>query len=140
MSKKSISVEVTVQSPLSRVWECWTDPKHIVNWAFASSDWEVPAAKNDFRVGGRFVTTMAAKDKSQGFDFSGVYTAIKQFELIEYDMDDARHARVEFFEIPQGVTVKVTFDLENENPEELQRNGWQAISDNFKKYTESITK
>jgi hypothetical protein len=30
-----------------------------------------------------------------------------------------------------------TFDPENMNPIELQIEGWQAILDNFKKYTES---
>jgi len=80
---------------------------------------------------------MAAKDKSASFDFTGLYTAVKKFQLIEYDIDDGQHVRVEFTKVPEGVKVVETFDPENENSEEMQRSGWQAILDNFKKYAES---
>ena len=139
MNNKPVIIETIVKSPISTVWSCWNKPEHIVNWAFASEDWEAPAAKNDLRVGGRFTTTMAAKDKSYSFDFSGTYTALKEYELIEYDIDDGRHVKVEFSKIPEGVKIKTTFDPENENSAEKQREGWQAIPNNFKKYTESVT-
>jgi hypothetical protein len=38
--------------------------------------------------------------------------------------------------LPEGVKITQTFDPENENSEEKQRSGWQAILDNFKKYVE----
>lgn len=136
MDKKAITVETIVKAPMSKVWEYWNKPEHIMHWAFASDDWEAPAAENDLRVGGKFKTTMAAKDKSSSFDFTGMYTVVKEHELIEYNMDDGRHAKVEFNEEPEGVKVIVTFDPENENSEEMQRSGWQAMSDNFKKYVE----
>lgn len=138
MQKDQITVVVTVKAPMSMVWVCWNEPKHIVKWAFASDDWEAPMAENDLRKGGKFKTKMAAKDKSASFDFSGTYTAVEEYKLIEYDMDDDRHVLVEFSETPEGVKVSVTFDPESENSVELQRNGWQAISDNFKKYVEGI--
>lgn len=142
MDKKPITVQTTVHAPLATVWEYWNNPAHIVKWAFAQEDWEAPAAENDLRTGGRFKTTMAAKDKSASFDFTGTYTAVEDHKLIEYDMDAApgeaqRHVKVTFEETPDGVKVTTTFDPENENPEEMQRNGWQGISDNFKKYVES---
>lgn len=133
---KTITVETTVNSRIDKVWELWIKPEHIVRWAFASDDWEAPAAENDLRVGGKFKTTMSAKDKSESFDFTGVYKVVKEHELIEYDMDDGRHVRVEFTQLPEGVKVIETFDPENENPQEMQRKGWQAILDNFKKYVE----
>jgi hypothetical protein len=34
--------------------------------------------------------------------------------------------------------VVETFEAESENSVELQRQGWQAILDNFKKYVESL--
>lgn len=132
-----ITVETTVEAPIEEVWEYWNEPKHIMKWAFASDDWEAPAAENDLRVGGKFKTTMAAKDKSESFDFTGVYTEVIDHELIEYTMDDGRKVKVEFEETPSGVKVTETFDPENENSEEMQRAGWQSILDNFKKYTES---
>lgn len=137
MNNNPITIEASINAPLSKVWEYWNKPKHIEKWAFASDDWEASGAQNDLREGGKFKTTMSAKDKSQSFDFGGVYTVVKPNELIEYDMDDGRHVKVEFSESPDGVKIIQSFDPEKENPEELQKSGWQAILDNFKKYAES---
>ncbi len=136
-NKKTITVETVVKAPIEKVWEFWTDPKHITNWCHASDDWEAPSAENDLRIGGKFKTAMAAKDKSAGFDFGGTYTAVKNLELIEYDIDDGRHVRIDFTKTPEGIKVMETFDMEHENLKEKQQSGWQAILDNFKKYTES---
>ncbi|OGC78215.1 polyketide cyclase [candidate division WWE3 bacterium RIFOXYD1_FULL_39_9] len=133
-----ITIQTSVMSSISKVWECWNEPKHITNWAFASDTWEAPSAENDLRVGGRFRTAMAAKDKSAGFDFEGTYTAVEEHKLIEYDMDDGRHVKAVFEETPDGVKITQTFDPEDENSEELQRSGWQAILDNFKRYVETL--
>lgn len=132
-----ITVQTIVNASMEKVWEFWNEPEHIMNWAFASDDWEVPAAQNDLQVGGKFVTTMAAKDKSASFDFSGTYTVVKEHESIEYTMDDGRKVSVKFETVPKGVQVTETFDPENENSEEMQRAGWQSILDNFKKYAEN---
>ena len=137
MNKTPITVEVTVNDVIETVWEYWNSPLHIMHWATASDEWEAPEAENDLRVGGKFRTVMAAKDGSERFDFTGIYTVVKEHELLEYDMDDRRHVKVEFAKIPEGVKITETFDPESENTEELQRNGWQAILDNFKKYVES---
>lgn len=132
-----ITVQTLINAPLSKVWEYWNKPEHIMKWAFASDDWEAPAAKNDLRIGGKFSTTMAAKDKSASFDFTGMYTMLKEYELIEYDMEDKRHVKVVFTQMPDGVRVVETFDPELENSEEMQRSGWQAILDNFRDYVEN---
>ncbi len=134
-----ITVSVEVNAPIEKVWEYWNQPEHITQWAFASDDWEAPSAENDLREGGKFKTVMAARDKSTSFDFTGTYTKVEDQKLIEYDMDgdDHRHAKVEFEEIPTGTKVTETFDPENINSEEMQRNGWQSILDNFKKCVES---
>ena len=143
----SITVKTTINAPIEKVWEYWTAPEHIVHWAFASDDWETPAAENDVREGGKFKTVMAAKDahstssgqESTSFDFSGVYTVVKEHELIEYDMDDGRHVKIAFTATPEGVTITETFDPEHENSLEVQQGGWQAILENFKKYVEGNT-
>lgn len=132
-----ITIQTTVNAPIEKVWKFWNEPPHIMNWAFASSDWEVPAAHNDLQVGGKFVTTMAAKDKSASFDFNGVYTKVVEHALIEYTIEDGRKVSVKFETVPEGVQVTETFDPENENPAEMQRAGWQAILENFKKYVEA---
>ncbi len=132
-----ITVQANIKAPIQKVWGLWTNPDSITKWAFASDDWEAPYAENDVRIGGKFKTVMAAKDKSAGFDFTGVYTNLKDNELIEYDMDDGRHAKVEFMELTDGVRITETFEAEEINPENVQRSGWQAILNNFKKYVES---
>ncbi len=136
MIKNPITVEVVVKAPIEKVWEYWNGPEHIIHWAFASTDWEAPNAENDLRVGGRFKTHMAAKDSSESFDFTGTYTVLIEQELIEYDLSDNRHVKVVFSEVPEGVMITQTFEPENENPEEMQKTGWQAVLNNFKKYTE----
>ena len=132
-----ITVESTINAPISKVWDFWNKPEHITKWAFASDDWEAPSAENDIRTGGKFKTVMAAKDKSGSFDFAGVYTHVKDKELIAYSMDDGRKVLITFEEVLGGVKITQTFERETENTEEKQREGWQAILDNFKKYVES---
>jgi len=131
----NITIETTVSAPLARVWEAYTTPADIVQWNFASDDWHCPSASVDLRDGGAFSSRMEAKDGSFGFDFAGTYTKVVTNSLIEYAFGD-RTARVEFSEGPEGVTVKVRFEAETENDAEMQRTGWQAILNNFKKHTE----
>lgn len=133
----TITVETTINNTVQNVWKLWTEPDHIINWCQASDDWHAPAAKNDLRVGGRFSTTMAAKDKSAQFDFTGEYTKIVPHEIIEYTMDDGRKVKI-VFEAQGPVTqITETFDPEGTNSLEKQREGWQAILDSFKRYVES---
>jgi uncharacterized protein YndB with AHSA1/START domain len=136
-AKETITVSTVVKAPVAKVWECWTGPIHITNWAFASDEWEAPAAENDVRVGGKFRTAMAAKDKSASFDFGGTYTSVRENELLEYDIGDSRHVKVFFEDSPDGVRVTETFEAENTYSKEMQRSGWQAILDNFRKYVET---
>jgi len=131
----NVTIEATIDAPMQLVWETWTKPEHIVNWAFASDDWEALSAENDLRKNGKFTTVMAAKDKSFQFPFGGVYTNVKENELIEYILGDGRYAKITFTQTPEGVKVSENFEIEGSNPKEMQKAGWQAIMDNFKKYT-----
>jgi len=133
-----ITVETTVNAPVEKVWKSWSEPQHIKNWCAASEDWHAPKAENDLRTGGTFSTRMEAKDGSFGFDFGGVYDNVKKNELIEYTMGDGRKVNVAFSSSGDQTKIVETFDAEATNPVEMQRGGWQAILDNFKKYTESI--
>lgn len=132
-----ITVETVVAAPIGEVWRAYTSPEDIRQWNAASDDWQTTAATVDLRVGGTFSSRMEAKDGSAGFDFAGIYTAIEFQKRIEYSFGD-RSARIEFMEDPQGVKVRVTFDSESTYPAEQQRNGWQAILDNFARHVEMI--
>ena len=133
-----ITVEATVNAPVEKVWEAWSEPKHITKWCAASDDWHAPKAENDLRTGGTFSTRMEAKDGSFGFDFGGIYDNVKRYELIEYTMGDGRKVKVIFSPVGEQTKVIETFDAESTNPVEMQKTGWQAILDNFKKYAEAI--
>lgn len=135
-----ITINSTVNAPVEKVWECFTIPRHIIRWNNASEDWCTLKASNDLRNGGKFSSTMAAKDGSFSFDFGGIYDNIKPHELIEYTMSDGRKVSVRFEPSADGVTVTETFDAETENPVEMQQQGWQAILNNFKNYTEGNRK
>jgi uncharacterized protein YndB with AHSA1/START domain len=133
-----ITVQNNINAPIETVWECWTNPEHITKWNNASDDWHTPYAENDLRTGGRFKSTMASKDGTMSFDFEGEYTLVEQNEAIEYVMADGRKVEISFAATPSGVAVIESFDPETENSEEMQRGGWQAILNNFKKYVESL--
>ncbi|PWV47718.1 SRPBCC family protein [Chitinophaga sp. S165] len=136
-TKTAITVESTIEAPVAKVWEYWNEPEHIKKWAFASEDWHAPKAENDLRTGGTFSTTMAAKDGSFSFDFGGVYTQVKEHKLIEYTLGDERKVSILFSSIGDATKVVETFEAEDTHPVEMQQSGWQAILDNFKKYTEA---
>lgn len=130
-----ITVETTVAAPIAEVWRAYVTPEDIKAWNAASDDWHTTAASVDLREGGVFSSRMEAKDGSMGFDFAGTYTKIVPQERIEYDFGD-RTAQVSFTPRRDDVTVRVTFDADNEYTEEQQRAGWQAILDNFAKHVE----
>src|SRR5687768_12078390 len=131
-----ITVETRVKADLNAVWAAWNNPRDIKRWNAASDDWHTTQSSVDLREGGKFSARMEAKDGSAGFDFEGTYTRIVPRKLIEYRLTDARDVTVEFAGRPDGVLVKETFEAETENEPELQRQGWQAILDNFARYVE----
>ncbi|WP_295124355.1 SRPBCC family protein [uncultured Chitinophaga sp.] len=137
-TRNPITVESTVNAPVAKVWEVWSSPEHIMRWNNASPDWHTPFAENDLRTGGKFTSTMAAKDGSMSFDFGGVYSKVELHKEIAYDMSDGRKVKVLFTQDGEGTKVTETFDPEGTNPLEMQQAGWQAILDNFKSYTESL--
>lgn len=136
-SRNVITVNNTINAPVKKVWEYWTKPEHITLWNNASDDWYTPSAENDLRAGGKFIARMEAKDGSMGFDFGGVYDSVKENEYIEYTMDDGRKVIVRFRSKGDQTDVVESFDAEETNSIDMQRDGWQAILNNFKKYTES---
>jgi uncharacterized protein YndB with AHSA1/START domain len=133
----SVTISVTVQAPLAKVWECWTEPSHITQWNFAIDTWQCPWSKQDLRVGGRLESRMEAKDGSMGFEFGGIYTAVEPLQRLAFTMDDNRAVEVHFSETAEGVLLTETFEVEDMNSVEMQRDGWQAILQNFKTHTES---
>lgn len=134
--KNPIIVTTEVNAPLRKVWEHWTNPRYIVKWNFASDDWCCPKAQNDLKVGGEFRSTMASKDKNFSFDFIGIYTKIEPMNQIDYKVEDGREVSIVFREEGNKVIVTESFEAESLNSREIQRHGWKAIMENFKKHVE----
>ncbi len=134
---KKITVEVEVKAPVEKAWDLFNGPEHIVQWSNASADWHTPRATNDLKTGGTFSYRMEARDGSSGFDFNGTYDEVVPHERIAYTMEDGRMAEILFMKTDGGTRVTETFEMETKNSEELQRSGWQAILDSFKKYAEA---
>lgn len=135
--KTKLTVETKVDAPIEKVWEFWTRPEHIKKWNNASPEWHTPKAENDLRKGGNFCSRMEAKDGSMGFDFGGTYDEVVPNKNIKFTFDDGRKVDIAFAKANNGVTITETFEPESQNPVDMQRQGWQSILDNFKKYVES---
>ena len=132
-----ITIETVIKAPIEKVWRQWSTPTDIMKWNNANDDWHTPHAENDLRTGGKFISRMEAKDGSFGFDFGGVYDEVEHHKMIAYTMGDGRQVQVSFEADGDQTKVTETFDAETQNSLELQRTGWQAILDNFKKYVET---
>jgi uncharacterized protein YndB with AHSA1/START domain len=138
MDKTMITIQATVQADAGKAWECYTKPEHITKWNFASDDWHCPSAFNELKVGGTYRVRMEAKDGSFGFDLEATYDSVEPGKSFSYTMTDGRPVQLVMHDKGNTTEVTITFEAENQNPVELQRDGWQAILNNYKKYTESV--
>lgn len=136
MTFPKITITALVDAPLAKVWRYWTEPEHITQWNFASDDWCCPRATNDLRVGGTYTARMEAKDGSFGFDFGGDWFDVTEGKSLGLKMGDGRSARTTFTPEGTGTRVTTVFDAEGTHPLEMQRDGWQAILNNFKAHAE----
>ncbi len=132
-----ITVEAKVNAPVANVWKAWNTPSDIMQWNTADPSWHSPSSENDLRVGGKFKNRMEAKDGSFGFDFEGIYDQVELHKEITYTMPDGRRATTLFTSQNGNTHIETTFDAETENDPEFQKQGWQAILDNFVKHVES---
>lgn len=133
---EKINISAVIAAKQQKVWDYYTLPEHITNWNFASADWCCPSASNDLQVGGKYVARMEAKDGSFGFDFEVSYTEVNLGNSFTYT------GRGRYFEVTltaqgEATLISICFDPETQNPVELQQQGWQAILNNFKSYTET---
>jgi uncharacterized protein YndB with AHSA1/START domain len=132
-----ITIQTTVKAEIKAVWAAWTTPDDINQWNAANDDWHNPRSSNDLRPGGQFSYRMEARDGSFGFDFGGTYTNVVEHQLIEYVLGDGRSVSVRFEPVEAGVQVVETFEAEDANAAEMQKQGWQSILNRFAAYVEA---
>ena len=135
--KKPITIDATIDAPVAKAWEYYNNADHVIHWNHASDDWHSPHGESDLRPGGKFNYRMEAKDGSFGFDFWGIYDEVIPNEKIIYTLGDGRKSTILFTDQGGTTKVEITFEAEETNPIEMQRGGWQAILNNYKKYTET---
>ena len=135
--KTTITVGTVVNAPVEKVWTFWTTPNHIMKWNQASEDWQTTRATNDLKKGGTFSYHMEARNGSMGFDFIGTYEDVIEHKQISIVLGDDRRMNVQFKSEGKTTVITENFEAESENSVELQKYGWQAILDNFKKCVES---
>jgi len=81
---------------------------------------------------------METKDGKMGFDFEGTFTVVEPMRYIAFRLGDDRAVSVTFSVTDEGtVIVEETFEVENENSAQRQRDGWQAILENFRALVEA---
>ncbi|MEA5048209.1 MAG: SRPBCC family protein [Eubacteriales bacterium] len=136
-ARTKITITAAINASAEQVWQYWTQTEHITKWNQASEGWHTPRAESDLRVGGRFMNRMESKDGKYGFDFWGVYDAVEPPCRLDYTIGDGRTVQITFQPTDGGTYIVETFEAESENSVELQRQGWQAILDSFKKYVEN---
>lgn len=137
MNTTNITIDTTIDASIEQVWAMYNAPTHITNWNFASDDWHCPHASNDLREGGKYVARMEAKDGSYGFDFSATYDEIIPHQRLAYTLEDNRKVTITFSKIDNATKVETVFAAEPSQPIDMQKAGWQAILNNFKKYVEN---
>lgn len=137
MPRTKIKIETVIARQAHQVWDAWTQPAHITKWNFAADDWCCPSAANDLKVGGRYCARMEAKDGSFGFDFEATYDEVVPLKKLAMTLGDGRSAITTFEQNGDKTKVTTVFEAEDQNPVDLQRDGWQAILNNFKKYVEA---
>jgi uncharacterized protein YndB with AHSA1/START domain len=136
MEVTKITIQNHINADLTKVWEYYNNPYHITKWNFAHPLWHCPSAINDIRIGGKFLARMEAKDGSFGFDFSATYIEVVEYKKLAYLLDDNRLVEIYFSSNNGSTEVKIKFDAESQNSVEHQKQGWQSILDNFKRYVE----
>ena len=134
---EKIKIETHINVRVETIWNAYNSAEDIMQWNHASDDWHCTNSINDLRIGGKFKNRMEAKDGSVGFDFEGTYTNLEPFKKIAYIMPDGRQVEISFESKKTATDITVIFDAESENPIDMQRNGWQAILENFRSYVEN---
>lgn len=132
-----ITIQVTVNASVDKIWTYWTTASHIKEWYHASEDWWVPSVEQNFAVGDSFCYRMAAKDESMAFDFDGKFTEIIDQQSITYVLEDGREVVTTFEQKDGAILLVQVFDVEDSVAAEMQKQGWQAILETFKAYVES---
>lgn len=135
--KKFLTATITIDRPISDIWNLWTAPVHIAIWNCPNHEWVNNRIENDLTTGKSFLFEMAKKDGSESFDFQGIYDEIRVHQLISYTLNDGRKTQVTFSgEGP--VTITENFEPVANLGLTMQQNFCQSVLERFKQYALSV--
>jgi uncharacterized protein YndB with AHSA1/START domain len=135
---RTILITREFEAPRELVFQCFTDPKHLVHWSHAGDGWTTPYAETDPRPGGRFRIGYQSADASEKFDFEGTYDEVNPPSRLAYTIDDGRPVTVDFTDLGGRTRVDLVLTLEDINSEELQRQGWTEHLVNLEAYLRTL--
>lgn len=120
MNTKTLNITRTLNAPLERVWQVWTEPEHIQNW-WGPKDFTAPSVKQDLRTGGKYIYAMRGpagsgwdKDMYSGGEYKEVIP-MQKIVASDYFMDEQGN-KISPSEIgmpgewPDEMIVTVTFE------------------------------
>jgi uncharacterized protein YndB with AHSA1/START domain len=136
MEKNAITVKVFINAPIETVWQCWTGPRHILQWNQPSAEWRTSRVENDLRPGGGFLFVMEAKDGNAGFDFKGVYDEVVIHQRVSYTLADGRKTVNLFNKTGTGTTITETFEPEQGQSRQDQQAFCTGVLETFRNYAE----
>lgn len=134
MSSQAITLNKFIPATPDRVYRAFLDPADLVGWYQASPDWTTPWARVDAVPGGKLAIRFEDPAGKHSFDLEGVFTEFIPDRLIDYTMTDGRRVRIELEPVEGGTRITETFDAEEVNNPELQRQGWMGLLDHLETY------
>jgi uncharacterized protein YndB with AHSA1/START domain len=139
--RNSITIERTIASPVTRVFDALITPSDLTQWHHAGHGWSTPYAEVDPKVGGRIKIAYADEKGNVAFDLTAVIDEIVRPTRYAYRLclgeivkDDDRLVAIDLHEVEGATHVTLELDLENVNSADLQRQGWTEHLDNLEAY------
>ncbi|HYX38944.1 MAG TPA: SRPBCC domain-containing protein [Oligoflexus sp.] len=80
----TVHVDRTVNAPLAKVWQVWTDVESMKKW-WSPKDYTAPVINSDFQVGGSFLYSMRSPKGDMHWN-TGKYTEIVPNQKIVSNM------------------------------------------------------
>jgi len=77
----TILIESTLNAPIEKVWNAWTEPSLVSKWFGSDPNGEVLKARTDVRVGGDFEITFRDSTGTE-HTCSGVYEAVQPYNKL----------------------------------------------------------
>jgi len=124
-----ITIETTINSPIEKVWNAWTDATLAINWFGSDPNGKGLRANLDVRKGGRFEVTFKDSDQTE-HTCSGVYAEVLEPGKLSFTWmwksEPGRESFVTVLLTPAGKSTRMLFEHANLAPGSKHDylNGW----------------